>query len=61
MVCAICMRGAGVNVPLVVPSIAREFAMSFPTISVYALAFWILMLCWNHVMCCIMDAISNFI
>lgn len=45
MVCAICMMGAGVNVPLVVPSIARELAMLFPTILVYALAFWMLMLC----------------
>ena len=51
MVCATCMRGMGVMVPFEVPSIANESAMSFPLIRVWALTFWIILLCRNHVMC----------
>jgi hypothetical protein len=59
MVCATCMRGMGVMVPFEVPSIASELAMSFPLIHVWALTFWIVILCRNHVMCSTINVISS--
>ena len=51
MVCATCMHGMDVMVPFEVPSIANESAMSFPLIHVWALTFWIVILCQKYVMC----------
>lgn len=54
-----CMHGMGIMVPLVVPWVASESAMSFPLILVWALTFWIVILCLNYVMYWTIDAISS--
>lgn len=59
IVWAICICGIGVIVSFVVPFVASEYAMSFPFILVWALTFWMVMLCQNHFMCCIIDAIGS--
>lgn len=58
MVRAMCICGVRVMTHLVVPSIACEFAILFPMMHACALTFWMVMLCWNHVMHCIVDVVS---
>ena len=49
MMWATSMWGIGIVLFFVVPSVANECALSFPSICVWAPTFWMVMLCRNHV------------